>query len=107
MSSSYLNGLDWAKQFISKILQIAHSQWIYRNISLHNTRQGYLRNKRLEDLLQEISELLKLSPDKVPEGSRFLLEVNFTELTSYHLETQRYWTLAVNAALTAKQLDSG
>jgi hypothetical protein len=30
MSSSYLNGLDWTKHFITKILQIRHSQWIYR-----------------------------------------------------------------------------
>jgi hypothetical protein len=29
MSSSYLNGSDWTKQFITKILQIMHSQWIY------------------------------------------------------------------------------
>ncbi len=36
MSSSYLNGEDWTKQFISKLLQITHSQWIYQNISLHN-----------------------------------------------------------------------
>ncbi len=28
MSSSYLNGSDWTKQFITKILQIMHSQWI-------------------------------------------------------------------------------
>jgi hypothetical protein len=36
MSSSYLNGSDWTKQFITKILQITHSQWIYQNISLHD-----------------------------------------------------------------------
>ena len=83
-----------------------HSQWIYCNISLHNKQQGYLRHKRLEDLLQEILELSELSPDEVPEGSRFLLEVNFTELASSHPKTQHYWTLAVNAALTAKQLDN-
>ena len=35
MSSSYLNGEDWTKQFISKLLQIIHSQWIYQTISLH------------------------------------------------------------------------
>jgi hypothetical protein len=29
MSSSYLNGEDWTKQFISKILQIMHYQWIF------------------------------------------------------------------------------
>ena len=38
MSSNYLNGEDWTKQFISKLLQITHSQWIYRNISLHCRR---------------------------------------------------------------------
>jgi hypothetical protein len=55
--------------------------------------------------LQEITKLSDLSPDKVPESCRFLLEVNFTDLTSSHLETQQYWTLAMNAALTARQLE--
>ncbi len=105
MSNNFLNGSDWTKQFISKILQITHSQWIYCNISLHDRRQGYLHNKQLEDLLQEITELSDLSPDEVPESCRSLLEVNFTDLTSSHLETQRYWTLAMNAALTARQLE--
>jgi hypothetical protein len=27
MSSNYLHGADWTKQFISKILQLTHSQW--------------------------------------------------------------------------------
>jgi hypothetical protein len=33
MSSSFLNTTDWAKQFISKILHVSHSQWIFCNIS--------------------------------------------------------------------------
>ncbi len=62
MSSSFLNGADWTKQFISKILQITHSQWIYRNISLHNKHQGYLHNKRAEHLLKEIESFADLAP---------------------------------------------
>ncbi len=42
MSGRYLNGSDWTKQFISKFLQLTHSQWIYQNISLHDKKQGYL-----------------------------------------------------------------
>jgi hypothetical protein len=72
---------------------------------LHDKHQGYLRNKQLEDLLQEIAKLSELSPDKVPDNCQFLLEANFTELTTSHLETQQYWTLAMNAALTAQQLN--
>jgi hypothetical protein len=102
MSSSYLNSVDWTKEFISKILQHTHLQWIYRNISLHNRRQGYLCNKQLEDLLQEIAELSDLSPEEVPNNCWFLPEINFTELASSHLKMQRYWALAMKAALTAK-----
>jgi hypothetical protein len=50
-SRSYFNGSDWAKQFITKILQIAHSQWIYQNISLHNKCHGYLHHKKSEELM--------------------------------------------------------
>ncbi len=41
MSSNYLNGADWTKQFISRILQLTHSQWMYRGISLHDKHLGY------------------------------------------------------------------
>ncbi len=88
MSSSFLNGTDWTKQFITKILQITHSQWIYQNISLHDKCQGYIHNKRSEELMKEMELLADLAPEEVPEASRFLLEINFTELSKYHIETQ-------------------
>jgi hypothetical protein len=106
ISSSYLNGADWTRQYISKILQITHTPWIYRNISLRDKRQGYLHHKRAEELYNKISELSDLAPYEVPENSCFLLKINFTELTSANLETQRYWTLAVNAALKAQSLEA-
>jgi hypothetical protein len=40
MSSSYLNEEDWTKQFVSKILQLTHSLWIFRNISYHDKRSA-------------------------------------------------------------------
>jgi hypothetical protein len=78
MSSSFLNGTDWTKQFITKILQITHSQWIYQNILLHDKRQGYLHNKRSTELMKEMEALSDLAPEDVPEASRFLLKINFT-----------------------------
>jgi hypothetical protein len=101
MSSSYLNGLDWTKQFITKILQITHSQWIYQNISLHNKCHGYLHHKKSGELMMEMESLANLAPEDVPEASRFLLEINFTELLKPHGKTQKHWTIAVNAALAA------
>jgi hypothetical protein len=102
MSGNFLNGTDWTKQFITKILQIMHSQWMYQNILLHDKRQGYLHNKRSAELMKEMEALSDLAPEDVPEASRFLLGINFTELLKCHIETQKYWTLAVNAALATQ-----
>ena len=105
MSSSLLNGKDWTKQFISKLLQITHSQWIYRNVLLHDRRQGYLHTKSAEEIMREIESLSSLAPEDAPKASRFLLKINFTELSKFHIETQKYWTLAVTVACTAQELN--
>ena len=101
LSGSYLNGSDWTKTLISKILHITHSQWIYRNFTLHDKRCGYLHNKSLEDVKQTIAELAETPPEDVPEESKFLLEINFGDLTKSHIEHQQYWIIAIQAAITA------
>ncbi len=69
---------------------------------LHDKRQGYLHHKRAEELTKEMESLADLAPEDIPEASRFLLEINFTELSELHIETQKYWVLAVNAALATQ-----
>ena len=69
MSSSYLNGKDWIRQFISRILQLTHSQWIFRNISFHDKTNGFLRNKKADEILQLINEFTKVAPEDVPSDS--------------------------------------
>jgi hypothetical protein len=61
MCSSVLNGADWAKQFISKILHITHSQWIFRNFSLHDKRNGYIHKKKAEEIALELESLAGLA----------------------------------------------
>ncbi len=74
--------------------------------SLSTTKQqGYLCNKKAKEILQIINEILEVTPEEIPEDSRFLLEINFTELTKSHLETQTYWTLAMDAAIKANKLE--
>jgi hypothetical protein len=109
MSSSFLNSADWAKQFISKILHITHSQWIFRNFSLHDKRNGYLHKKKVEEIALELESLAGLAPEDVPAESQFLLEINFHDLNKSNVESKKYWILAINAALTAqrRQLEQG
>jgi hypothetical protein len=49
--------------------------------------------------------LLKVSPEELPKLSCFLLGINFSELSKYHLETQWYWMLAADTALKAETLE--
>ena len=106
ISSSRLNATDWTKQFISKLLQIAHSQWIYRNLSLHDQSNGYLHKKNVNELTDEIHRLSELDNVDVPPESRFLLEMNLETLTKQHTEIQAYWITAVQAARAAVARES-
>jgi len=101
MSSSYLNRENWTKQFISKLLQITHSQWISWNISLHGSWHGHLHAMKAAEIMQEIETLSNLAPKEVT--GHFLLEMNFTDLSGFHIEAQKYWILAVNG--TARDLE--
>ncbi len=48
---------------------------------------------------------MDLAPEDVPAESRFLLEINYTNLATFHIETQKYWTLLVRAAIHSKTLE--
>ena len=98
---SRMTGKDWMRQFTTRILNISHAQWAYRNFSLHNKSQGYLRQAHQADVLTEIASLSERRPEDVPEGSRFLLEVDMVNLDSASLAQQEYWIAAMKAALSA------
>jgi hypothetical protein len=103
LSGSYLNGSDWTKSLITKLLHITHSQWIYQNFTLHDKLCGYLHKKKLEDIHLTIKELADTPPEEVPEESKFLLEISFGDLTKSHIKNQQYWIIALEAAITAGQ----
>ena len=52
-SPSRLTIADWLMQLILQVLQMSHVQWVFRNISLHDANQGYIRVRKRETILQE------------------------------------------------------
>ena len=42
-SPCHMNGAEWVKHFISRLLYISHGQWVLRNFTLHDQTRGYLR----------------------------------------------------------------
>jgi hypothetical protein len=92
---------DWMKKFIDQLLHIVHRQWIYRNLSKYHETLGSVRRTEQRQLLLEIYRLASLTPEEVPEESKFLLEVDFARLVAGEVTTQHYWVHAVKAAVVA------
>ena len=54
-ASCRMNGDDWMKHFINHILHLSHSQWIFRNITLHHRTQGGLCQRLANSCLSLIT----------------------------------------------------
>ena len=94
-------GRDWAKHFISRILQLSHSQWIFRNITLHDSARGVKKQERKKKVLREVVRLSTVESHKIPVESQFLLEIDFGALVRSPLDQQAYWVSAMQAAWKA------
>jgi len=86
--SCRITGGDWMKTFISHLLQISHSQWIFRNYTLQ--QRGYLRLRLRKEVLHEIHELLETPPSEVPPESQYLLELDHSAMYKASYEEQAY-----------------
>ena len=51
MRNHRIDAEQWTRQLISKVLHIVHSQWIFRNFTLHEKQKGWLRRKELHDIM--------------------------------------------------------
>ena len=100
-SPSRLTIVDWAKRLISQILQMSHGQWVFRNVSLHDSQQGYIRAKQRREVLAEIDQLSHLDPGQLPAASRYLMEIDFSTMEKDTLVNQSYWLFSMRAAYKA------
>jgi hypothetical protein len=57
LSPCQIIGLDWMKLFLLHLLQISHSQWIFRKFTLHDKQWGYCQLKQRMDMLREVNSL--------------------------------------------------
>lgn len=101
-SHSRINGNDWMKGLINRLIHISHSQWLFRNFTLHDTQCGYKRLKDKQAVQLQIIELSQTDPERIPDHSRFLLEIDTEILKTSDYESQVYWVTAMEAARRAR-----
>jgi hypothetical protein len=93
-----ISGDDWMTKFTRQLIDILHSQWIYRNYTLHHYTKGYLRLKRLADIKQEVALLADTQPSDIPRESRYLLELAYKPDNLTSDIDDSYWIAAIKAA---------
>jgi hypothetical protein len=86
LSLCRMTGDDLMKHCIVNLIQVLHSQRLYKNFTLHNKTRGYLRLQRRKEVLKEVDHLIDTNPDEIPQGSQDLLEMDFTSLYNASFE---------------------
>ena len=97
----------WIQGVITQLLQITHTQWIYRNVVVHDKTTGTLVSEYKLELQKEIDRQLEMGAEGLLREDQFLLEINHDDLESSNGERQEYWLLAIQAARKACFLAQG
>jgi len=104
-SPSKHNPHSLGKKLISQILQLSHAQWVFRNVSLHDKKVGYMRKIERRPILREVDRLSNTYPSALPLDSRYLLEIDFTS-SPEDVENRTYWLLSMKSAIKAGMRNS-
>ena len=94
----------WATGLVTRLLEVTHGQWLYRNIVVHDSVSGAKASLRKEEIQMEIEMQQELGEEGLLEEDKYLLEVNLEDLETTNGERQEYWLLAIRAAREACQL---
>ena len=77
MLSSYHISIErWTTDLITKILEVTHGQWLYRNVHVHDSISGTAETLCKEDIQMDIEKHQELIIDSLEEGDKYLTEIN-------------------------------
>ena len=106
LSGSSMTVDRWMSGLITKLLEVTHGQWLYRNIQVHDIVSGVEATLRKEEILMEIEKQQELGTEGLAEEDKYLMEINLDDLETTSGEKQEYWLLAIRAARMATTLSN-
>jgi hypothetical protein len=81
----------WISGLVTQLLQVTHTQWIYRCVLVHDPNTGTLISAQKAKLLKEIKHQLALGSESLDEEDRFLLECNFDDTPQVNTRSTGSW----------------
>jgi hypothetical protein len=93
----------WTQQFLTKILDITHKQWSYRNSRIHIRQVEGLSLSEHENILQKVESLIGTDPMELLPQHHSLLQVNFESLGEGTSTDRQYWIAQMESAIKARK----
>ena len=98
VNGSHMSLDKWCTGLITRLLEITHGQWLYRNYIVRDPVSGIIATARKEELLVEIERQRALGDAGLLEEDKYLAEVNLEEMSTSSGERHHYWLLAIQTA---------
>ena len=94
--SSYHISIDrWTTGLITKLLEVTHGQWLYRNEHVHDYISGTEETLRKEDIHTDIENQQELGTNALEEEDKYLMEIRLEDMENTSAERQHYWLLEI------------
>jgi hypothetical protein len=94
----------WGVGLVTKLLEVTHGQWLYRNIQVHDKISGTLVTLQKEELQLEIERQQELGMAGLLDKDCHLAECNLGDLEDSSGAKETYWLLAIRAAREGSRL---
>ena len=96
----------WTTGLITKLLEVTHGQWLYRNVHAQDSISVTTATLHKEEIQMDIEKQQELSTDSLKEGDKYLMKINLEDLENTSGGKQQYWLLAIHAASESSGLRS-
>ena len=100
-----VNTERWGRELVTRLLEVTHGQWLYRNVQVHDRITGTLATQQKEELQMEIEHQQELGAEGLLDDDCYLAECNLGDLEDTSGIRETYWLLAIQAAREASRLE--
>ena len=102
--SSVLLPSFWGRKLITKLHNIIHKQWIYRNSVIHFKGKDGWTLPEQHTIMSKVAKYSMIDPDTILPCHWFLFDTNFEALGSGPTLQRLVWLAEVDTALSASSL---
>jgi hypothetical protein len=95
---------NWSAGLVTKLLEVTHGQWLYRNVHVHDALTGEKVMMRKAAIRREVEFQIALGGEGLAAEDQYLLEINLEDLDNSRGEDHIYWLMALKTARKAWQI---